>query len=166
MVQQQTSRDNEIPMLITHRYWGKYPSIPWGHHMGKSRQSADREPGPGHMPLLRYMGGVLWSSQVQSRLVNSNWKRRVLGISMVRSYLRGIPWEGPGRQGRLLITRAIGNIRSWTCTCWWLCGLLSRACACKHMGVAVVCLCQFKITSGCLAKQKGCQGSNSMGEIS
>lgn len=42
---------------------------------GQSRVQTDGEAGPGHIPLLRFMGGVLWGSWARARLVNSSQER-------------------------------------------------------------------------------------------
>lgn len=46
--------------------------------MERSRQVAEREAGPKHMLLLRFLGGVLWGSQARAGLVNSNQKSGVV----------------------------------------------------------------------------------------
>ena len=85
--------------------------------MGRSRQSADRERQDlGHMSLLGSVGGVVWCSPAQGRFVNSLCKRRALVSSTVGSYLRGTQEEGTEKQGRILITRAVGEIISGTYT--------------------------------------------------
>lgn len=81
------------------------------------------------MPLLAYVGGVLWGSQARARLVHLNKKSRVLvGLTglLSKGYLRH---AGNGRQGRLLITGAVGEDLSVHLL---LCGLLSRAWACMR----------------------------------
>ena len=48
---------------------------------GRSRQDAGQEgrAGPGHMCLLGSMGGKLWGSQAEARLVNSNTDEQGFG---------------------------------------------------------------------------------------
>lgn len=93
------------------------------------------------MPLLGSMGGVLWGSQIKTRLVNSNFKSRVLVSSM------GILSKGKvlGVQETIYYKGLCGNhINSLHLLV--TCGLLRRAWACMR-GKGEV-----KAPSGCLSK--------------
>lgn len=68
------------------------------------------------MSLLGPLCGVVWCSPAQGRLVSSICKRRALISSTVGSYLMRTQDESAGRQGRLLITKAVGEITSGTYT--------------------------------------------------
>lgn len=66
------------------------------------------------------MGGVLWHSWMKMRLAHSYSKSWVLGSPtgvLSKGYIR---YTGCGRQGRLLITRAVGKIISETYISLWL----------------------------------------------
>lgn len=66
------------------------------------------------MPSLQSVGVVLWSSQVRVPSVNLNQKSAVL-VSPTGILSKGLKKHtGTGRQGRWLITRAIGEILSGT----------------------------------------------------
>ena len=55
--------------------------------------------GPGHMPLLGFMGEVLWGSEAETRSVNSNKKEKNFGkvhgglIKGTHGVGGGRPWE-------------------------------------------------------------------------
>lgn len=57
MVQENIKREAEIEKFITYRTWKKYMVFLEGPH-GKVRQSTGRQR---DMPLLKSMGGMLWS---------------------------------------------------------------------------------------------------------
>lgn len=74
---------------------------PHGEFKAGCRQT-EREAGP--VPLLVFMGAVLWESWAKVRLVNSSQKELGLVSSMevsCRAHKRERPWE----VGRLFITR-------------------------------------------------------------
>lgn len=79
--------------------------------MGRSRQSADRERRDfRHTPLSGALGGGLGVSRLGVRLVNLNQES---GGSPVGVSSKGrIRHTGAERQGRLLITRAVGEVIS------------------------------------------------------
>lgn len=56
------------------------------------------------MPFLGFMVAVHWDSCAKTALVNASQKRGGFGTT-----LWGTPGEGPGRLGRLFITRAVGK---------------------------------------------------------
>lgn len=74
--------------------------------------------------VLRWNVLYLWA---KDRLVNSHLKRKHLD-EFHGGLIRGAQGEGPGRYGRLLATKAVGEVLSGTHICVWLCRLLSRTC--------------------------------------
>lgn len=61
-----------------------------------------------NMPLLESASGELWGFQAKAGLVHSNQKSAAL-VSSMGVFLRGAQGEGPGNQGRLLVTRLLGK---------------------------------------------------------
>lgn len=61
----------------------------------------------GRMPLLKFMGGVLCDSWARDGLVNSNPKCGVLINPLGVLSKRYVKHTGAGREGRLLIRRAV-----------------------------------------------------------
>lgn len=78
-----------------------------------------------YMLLLGSVGRLLWCSW--AGLISLNQNSKVL-VSSKGSYISNTQGEAPGRQGRLLITRATGEMISETYICLGFCGLLPRAC--------------------------------------
>ena len=76
-----------------------------------------RETGPGHMPSLWSMNGVLWGFWAKARLANSNQKSGVLVIPVAvlsKEHIRRRPWQA----GETVIIRAVGeSYQKLTFTC-------------------------------------------------
>lgn len=108
-----------------------------------------------HMPLLGSRGGVLWGSWAKATLANSNQKEQSFGKLLRRSYLGGTQGEDPGRQGRMLITRAIeSHIRN----SYFLATLQAVICGTAWGRDK----CQSRALSGHLAMQNEGQGRDVM----
>lgn len=78
--------------------------------------------------FIRIWGWVLSGFKAKARLIISNQKEQALGKLCQGSYLRGTWGPGDERQGRALITGAIGGVASQELTLTWTWGLLHRAC--------------------------------------
>lgn len=117
----------EIEKFLTLRSWGKNTaSLKWSH--GRLRQGAGRGTvaGLGHMSMLRFVGEIIWSFRSKPGLIYSNQKEQDL-LSFTEVLFKNTG-EGPGRQGRLLLTRAVRKFILEVYICLWQCSLSSRAC--------------------------------------
>lgn len=92
---------------ITHRSWRRSTQYNSRGCSGRYRQRADRDAGPGHMPLLGSVSRVLWGSWATARSGNVNQKS-----VPQRSYLQVTRSEGHERLGRLLTTWAVRGVTS------------------------------------------------------
>lgn len=127
-------------------------SIVPGAIKGRSRQGAGRERSRiwGTYFYIKVTGKVPCSSHA-----NANWSIQTR-MSRVLASFTG---EGPGRSGRLLITRAVGEVIPGTCIFLWLCGCYMGYSF--TWGVSV----SLRPPTGFFAKQNSCRGSNVMEEV-
>lgn len=98
--------------------------------MGRLRQGAGRGTvaGLGHMSMLRFVGEIIWGFRSKPGLIYSNQKEQ--GLLSFTEVLFKNTGEGPGRQGRLLLTRAV---RKFILEVYICCG--NAAC---HLGHALM----------------------------
>lgn len=115
-VQWKTIRETEIEKFITYRSWeGTY--LTFRGHIRRSRQSTDRQIGPGAREFIR-IGVMLWRSEVKAKgsvQTTESW--------FWWAFLRGAQREGPRRvggdqcsQGGVMPGTDIGL---WLWDCYW-----------------------------------------------
>lgn len=117
----------------------------------------------GHVPLLRPIGGVLWSSLAKAELINSTSSKRWIFCKLPgESFLRGTRGR-PQEAGESTYYRAVGShIRISGVMTYLPVTLFSRSCA-KGVGWGY---CQFKAPTVYLPIQNGCHSHNIMEQFS